>query len=57
MKTKKILKSMIIAVFAFIAGYNIYLANVSNNVLTDIMLHKTKVAEWLSLVLPVVGME
>ena len=48
---------MIIAVFAFIAGYNIYLANVSNNVLTDIMLHKTKVAEWLSLVLPVVGME
>ena len=35
---KKILKSITIAVFTFIAGYNIYLANANNYVLTDAML-------------------
>lgn len=35
---KKILKPITIAAVAFIAGYNIYLANVDNYVLTDMML-------------------
>ena len=35
---KKILKPITIAAFTFIAGYNVYLANVDNYTLTDAML-------------------
>ena len=35
---KNIIKSIMVAVFAIFAGYNVYLANANNNVLTDTML-------------------
>ena len=35
---KNIIKSIMVAVFTIFAGYNVYLANANNNVLTDTML-------------------
>ena len=35
---KNIIKSIMVAVFAIFAGYNVYLANANNNILTDTML-------------------